>query len=73
MARAHSVWLVGTYNWDGFEPEAAFTVKHELATWLRRKRGNVEGYVRRYVDGAHREFDESKDEQSVRDFIRDNE
>lgn len=39
MARAHSVWIVSPASFDN--PIAAFTVKHELITWLTRM--NAEG------------------------------
>lgn len=37
MARAHSIWIVRDIA-DGFkrDPIGAFTVKHELVTWLKR-------------------------------------
>jgi hypothetical protein len=37
MARAHSIWIVRDIA-DGFkrDPIGAFTVKHELITWLER-------------------------------------
>ena len=37
MARAHSIWIVRDIE-DGFkrDPIGAFTVKHELVTWLER-------------------------------------
>lgn len=34
MARSHAVWVVATGNDQGGRPVAAFTVKHELASWL---------------------------------------
>lgn len=34
MARAHSIWVVKEEGVDG--PIMAFTVKHELVTWLSR-------------------------------------
>ena len=38
MARAHSIWIVRDIN-DGYQrdPIGAFTVKHELVTWLERE------------------------------------
>lgn len=43
MARAHSIWIVRDIA-DGFKraPIGAFTVKHELITWLKRE--DVEPY-----------------------------
>lgn len=37
MARAHSIWIVRNIE-DGYrrDPIGAFTVKHELVTWLER-------------------------------------
>lgn len=38
MARAHSIWIVRDIE-DGYrrDPIGAFTVKHELVTWLERE------------------------------------
>lgn len=38
MARAHSIWIVRNIE-DGYrrDPIGAFTVKHELVTWLERE------------------------------------
>lgn len=38
MARAHSVWIVRDIE-DGYQrdPIGAFTVKHELVSWLKRE------------------------------------
>jgi len=37
VARAHSIWIVRDIE-DGFrrDPIGAFTVKHELVSWLKR-------------------------------------
>ena len=37
MARAHSIWIVRDTN-DGYQrpPIGAFTVKHELISWLKK-------------------------------------
>jgi hypothetical protein len=39
MARAVSIWVVTEHYGNAAEPQAvaAFTVKHELVTWLERK------------------------------------
>jgi hypothetical protein len=37
MARAHSIYLVVWYDYDGVDVKAAFTVKHEMVTWLRKQ------------------------------------
>lgn len=38
MARAHSIWIVRDIT-DGYrrDPIGAFTVKHELISWLERE------------------------------------
>jgi hypothetical protein len=44
MARAHSIWVVV----DGGVPVAAFTVKHELVTWLNRYGPDARSYFKLY-------------------------
>ncbi len=39
MARSHSVYVVFRPD-DGGEPVGAFTVKHELDTWLAKAQGH---------------------------------
>lgn len=65
MARSHAIWLV-TYDGFGKElPEAAFTVKHELVTYLRQYEEKFGGFehlsLYRMSDGTrwHHEEDNS--------------
>jgi hypothetical protein len=37
MARASNIYLVVWNDYDGVCPRAAFTVKHEMVSWLRRQ------------------------------------
>lgn len=37
MARATRIYLVVRHDYDGVDPQAAFTVKHEMITWLKRQ------------------------------------
>lgn len=37
MARAYNIYLVVWHDYDGVDPKAAFTVKHEMITWLRKQ------------------------------------
>lgn len=48
MARSTYIYLVN----DGWGVVAAFTVKHELITWLRTN-PSPEHHVKRMSDGAH--------------------
>jgi len=50
MARAEALWVVsGNHG----ELLAAFTVKHELRTWLARQPEDRPLRVQRIVDGGH--------------------
>jgi hypothetical protein len=59
MSRSTYVYVVESVEADCSEVKAAFTVKHELETWLRR-RGEQDGndlhnlYVTRLQDGGDR-------------------
>lgn len=55
MARSHSVWVVTHRDPSTAHPIAAFTVKHELKTWLTRRRKLPLVWVYRLGDGAHDE------------------
>lgn len=51
MARSTYIYVVE----DKLNPVAAFTVKHELITWLRNNGGQAPGMLRRVIrlpDGA---------------------
>jgi hypothetical protein len=37
MARASNIYLVVWQDYDGVDVLAAFTVKHEMVTWLRKQ------------------------------------
>jgi len=37
MARSHAIWLVCAYAGESKIPVAAFTVKHELQSWLDKR------------------------------------
>lgn len=52
MARATTIWVIQSTVTD--EPFAAFTVKHELKTWLNQRRHQIVGFrLFRVPDGLH--------------------
>jgi hypothetical protein len=67
VARATNIYLVVRYDYDGVEPMAAFTVKHEMASWLREHDdGSLEGCgVLRLPDGGKGDATEMKIEDLI--------
>lgn len=56
MARSHAIWLLidRENTASPVEPVAAFTVKHELKTWLNRNRWQWDQLrLFRMLDGPH--------------------
>lgn len=52
MARSVTIWVVQSTVTD--EPFAAFTVKHELVTWLTERQHQIAGFrLFRVPDGLH--------------------
>ena len=54
MARTHTIWLVMS---NAFGPLKAFTVKHELITWLSKKPAHMKMFwsIWSLPDGATEE------------------
>ncbi len=48
MARASTIWVVTMAH----DVLAAFTVKHELVTWLKQRRTLMNTFVQRTPDGG---------------------
>jgi len=51
MARAETIWIVLS-DAGAVDPVAAFTVKHELETWLSRREDRSELLIYRLPDGG---------------------
>ena len=62
MARSTTIWVIQSTVTD--EPFAAFTVKHELKTWLEEREHQVAGFrLFRVPDGLHHDPAHTKEIQ----------